>query len=217
MISAHLIVTFPRHRTHVSGRRARQEREAAQRFRAVLWSELCQHLFDANRIQHRLRLAEAHPRRCDAQQHAAAIRRVALAAHELLPLEPIDRERHRRHGDAHVIGEIRHRHRVDFVEVVEDARLVRADVVAGGRVADVPRVAREVDSRIGVEQRMDVTIAYFTLLCQTKISYHEKGGRGRRLRSYNLEVVADPDREARLRGTTRCRPSRRTRRLPSPC
>jgi hypothetical protein len=33
----------------------------------------------------------------------------------------------------------------------------------------VPRVAGEVDPRVGVEDLADVKIAYFTLLCQTKI------------------------------------------------
>jgi hypothetical protein len=33
----------------------------------------------------------------------------------------------------------------------------------------VPGVAGEIDPRVGVEDRADVTIAYFTLLCQTKV------------------------------------------------
>ena len=66
-------------------------------------------------------------------------------------------------------GEVADRHRVHFVQMVEDARLVRADVLTCLRVAHVPRVAGEVDPRIRIEQPADVKIAYFTLLCQTKI------------------------------------------------
>jgi hypothetical protein len=77
-----------------------------------------------------------------------------------------------------VAGEIGHRHRIDLVEMVEDARLVRADVLAGLRIPHVPGVAGEVDPRVGVQQRTDLTIAYFTLLCQIKVLYQEEGVRG---------------------------------------
>ena len=82
-----------------------------------------------------------------------------------LALQAVDGQRHRRDGDAHVPGEVGHRHRVDLVEMVEDARLVRADVVAGLRVRHVPRVAGEVDPRVGVEDLADVTdrVLYFAL------------------------------------------------------
>ncbi len=40
----------------------------------------------------------------------------------------------------------------------------------------VPGVAGEVDPRVGVEQLADVTIAYFNLLCQTKIIVQKKAG-----------------------------------------
>ena len=68
----------------------------------------------------------------------------------------------------HVPGEVADRYRVHFVQVVEDARLVRADVLACLRVAHVPRVTGEVDPRIRIEEPADVKIAYFTFLCQTK-------------------------------------------------
>ena len=57
---------------------------------------------------------------------------------------------------------------------VEDDEATRHYGSAGRRVLHVPRVAREVDARIRVEQRPDVTIAYFTLLCQTKMMVAEK-------------------------------------------
>jgi len=53
--------------------------------------------------------------------------------------------------------------------MVEDARLVRTHRVAGRRILDVPRMTREVDARVGGQQLANVTIAYFTLLCQTKV------------------------------------------------
>ena len=93
----------------------------------------------------------------------------ALPAGVAFGFQPVDRERHRCHRHAHVPGEVGHRHGVDLVEVIENAGLMRADVVAGLRVPHVPRVAGEVDPRVGVEDLADVTIAYFSLFCQTKI------------------------------------------------
>jgi hypothetical protein len=58
-----------------------------------------------------------------------------------------------------VAGEIGHRHRIDLVEMVEDARLVRADVLAGLRIPHVPGVAGEVDPWVGIEDLADVKIA----------------------------------------------------------
>ena len=66
---------------------------------------------------------------------------------------------------------------IDLVEMVEDARLVRADVLAGLRVAHVPRVAGEVDPRVGVEHlrgRQD-RVLYFALSNQNIVAKKESG------------------------------------------
>ena len=56
-----------------------------------------------------------------------------------------------------------------IVEMIENAGLVRAEDAVALRIRHMPRMAREVDPRIGVKHPADVKIAYFTLLCQTKV------------------------------------------------
>ena len=73
--------------------------------------------------------------------------------------------------------QIGHRHRIHLVEVVENARLVGTQLLARLGVAHVPGVAREEHPRICLEYPANVTIAYFTLLCQTKVSAQETGVR----------------------------------------
>ena len=121
--------------------------------------ELVQHLLDANRVEHRLRFAHADAGLRGAQQHASAVLRIALAADVSLPLQPIDRERHRRQRDAHVLGEGRGGDRIDLVEVIENAGLVRAEEGAARGIAHVARVAGEEDARVGVHQLSDVQVA----------------------------------------------------------
>ena len=77
-----------------------------------------------------------------------AILRILQADDVALALETIDRNRHRRGGHAHVRGEVHHRRRLDFIEMVEDAGLVAAEQALRVRIADVPRVTRKVDAWI---------------------------------------------------------------------
>jgi hypothetical protein len=136
-----------------------------------------EHLFHAHRVEHRLRFAQPDAGGRDPQQNAPPVARIAIAPDVCAPLQAIDGQRHRGHRDAHVPGQVGDGHRVDLVEVIEDAGLMRADRVAADRVGHVPRVAREVDPGVGVEHLPDVTIAYFTLLCQTKLLYQREGAR----------------------------------------
>ena len=70
---------------------------------------------------------------------------VALPDHVALLLQPIDRERHRPRRDPHVACEVVERHRVDFIEVVEDARLVAAEEPLSLRVPNVAGVAGDAE------------------------------------------------------------------------
>ena len=69
-----------------------------------------------------------------------------------------DGDRHCRRRNAHVIGEVAEHRRRFAVEVIEDAHLARADVLAGDVVADVPPVAGEVDAGVVAEDGGDVGV-----------------------------------------------------------
>jgi hypothetical protein len=68
--------------------------------------EVREHLFHAHRVEHRLRFAQPDAGRRDAQQNASPVARIAIPPHVCAPLQAIDRQRHRRHRDAHVPGEV---------------------------------------------------------------------------------------------------------------
>ena len=53
-------------------------------------------------------------------------------------------------------SQIAKRRGVDAVEVVQNAGLMRAEKALTLRIAHVPAVTREVDARIGIEERSDV-------------------------------------------------------------
>jgi hypothetical protein len=70
--------------------------------------------------------------------------------------EPIDGNRHGRRGNPHVAGELAKCRWLDGVQVIEDARLVRAQEPLRLWVAYVPSMTSEVDPRVRGEQGLNV-------------------------------------------------------------
>ncbi len=177
----------------------RQQPEPLERRLALRARKPREHFLDADGIEHRLGLAHPHAGLGNAQQHPPPIARVAVAARVAFALQPIDGQRHRRHGDAHVSGEVGHRHRVDLVEVVENAGLVGAERLARLRVVHVPGVAGEEDARVGLEHmrgRHD-RVLYFALSNQNIIPKKRRLGASR-IRRYSSERIRESRSQTRI-------------------
>lgn len=104
--------------------------------------------FDPRRVEHGCRLTNAHTGRCQSNVHPTTIRSVAGADDVALAFQSIDRQRHRCRRHSHVPRKIVHGRGIEFIEMVEDARLVTAEKPLRLGIADVPRVTGEIDLRI---------------------------------------------------------------------
>jgi len=162
--------------------RPHEQRETLDRAQPLSLLQARDERFDARGIEDGTGAANADAGARQPDVDAAAILRVAEPHDVSFALQPIDRERHRRRGDPHVPREIHDRRRVELVEMIKDARLVAAQQALGLRVADVARVAGEIDARIqchdGGDGAGDTIIHLF---CQNNI-YFRKLLQTRRLR-----------------------------------
>ncbi len=84
--------------------------------------------------------------------YASPIHSVARTGDVSFPFEPIQSERHRRRRDTHMPRQLVHCGRIDFIEVVEDARLVTAEKPSRFLVQYVTGMAGEIDSRVKEQQ-----------------------------------------------------------------
>ena len=139
-------------RFHLLARRRREQLESTQRVLTVGGGEARQHRAHESRLQHFLCGSQALTGSGESHMTHASVGLVACARDVALALEPVDRDRHGGHGDAHVVRELRDRRWFHRVEVAENARLPRADFRPRVRVVDVPRVAGEVDLGVQVDE-----------------------------------------------------------------
>lgn len=154
-----------------------QKRQAADRRVALFPGEPRQEFLDTRRVEDRCCFADADARGGQSDVHAPTIRVVPQTRDVTFALETIERQRHRCRHHPHVPREVVHSRRIEFVQVIEDARLVAAEQATGDRIANVSGVAGEVDA--GVE-RQDLSRCFgnpnhlarvidSVLFCQTKI------------------------------------------------
>ena len=122
-------------------------------------------------IENARRLTHANACRRESKLHPTAVARVTLPQHVSLPLQPIDRERHRRRRHPHVAREIVERHRIGFIEMVEDARLMAAEQPLSLGIPDVAGMAGEINSRV---EREDLACLDGDVVCHGRDSAAEQ-------------------------------------------
>jgi hypothetical protein len=137
---------------------ASEEREPAERGASIGSGELVEHVADKRRLEDRVRGTDTDACVGKPELHLAAIERVEHPRHVSVLHEPTDGDGHRGRRHAHVIREIAE-HRGSFaVEVIEDADLMRADVLSRIGVAHVASMASEIDAWVVAENGGDVWI-----------------------------------------------------------
>jgi hypothetical protein len=93
-------------------------------------------------------VAQAGTRSRDPQCDSAAVAWIRRAFHVASARQAIDREAHGRRGHTHVPRQIVQAGGLDFVEMIENARLMGAKYASGSRIADMARMAGKEDPGI---------------------------------------------------------------------
>src|SRR5262249_46368059 len=94
--------------THEGIRRAGQQFKSLQGLSPVGEAELCENTRDARRVKDGFGLPYAAAVGRQSEQHPPPVFRIPCSSDVTLLLESMDRKRHRSHGDAHALSQIRH-------------------------------------------------------------------------------------------------------------
>lgn len=132
-----------------------QQRQALQRPRQFLPGKVTQHGPHAGRIEHRLGFLDSDPAGGQPKPNPPAVAGVAASGDVAGANEPVDGERHRGGGDAHVPGQIEQAGGLHVIEVIEDAALVKADRPPRRGVFHVAGVTGEEDPWIEVHDALN--------------------------------------------------------------
>ncbi len=113
---------------------------------ALVCGELIENRSYARGIQYRLLALDPDSSFGQTKAHASAVPGVAFSNDIAVARQPVDHQRHGGRGHTHVRGQRQQSGRLDFIQMIENASLVRAEDSIALRIGDVARVTRKVDA-----------------------------------------------------------------------